>query len=122
MIREVYISIPAEKPTLGLSLQWSPLAIAEDVWHILDVAPNSPADTAGLLPYGDYVIGSPEGLVRGESGLGELVDDVGVNFLWILTIANTTTVPQSPTATSRVQSRIQCHTASHHHSITRLGR
>jgi hypothetical protein len=40
------------------------------------VIPNSPADIAGLLPYGDYVIGSPEGLVRGESGLGELVDDV----------------------------------------------
>lgn len=38
--------------------------------------PNSPADVAGLLPYGDYVIGSPEGLVRGESGLGELVEDV----------------------------------------------
>lgn len=30
---------------------------------------------AGLLPYGDYIIGSPEGLVRGESGLGELVED-----------------------------------------------
>jgi hypothetical protein len=41
----------------------------------LDVIPNSPADVAGLLPYGDYVIGSPEGLVRGESGLGELVED-----------------------------------------------
>lgn len=74
-IREVYLSIPADKPTLGVSLQWSPLSIAEDVWHILDVIPNSPADVAGLLPYGDYVIGSPEGLVRGESGLGELVED-----------------------------------------------
>ncbi|KAF1920355.1 golgi reassembly stacking protein-like protein [Ampelomyces quisqualis] len=74
-IREVYISIPADNPTLGISLQWSPLTLAEDVWHILDVAPNSPADVAGLLPYGDYVIGSPEGLVRGESGLGELVED-----------------------------------------------
>ncbi|OAL46224.1 golgi reassembly stacking protein-like protein [Pyrenochaeta sp. DS3sAY3a] len=74
-IREVYLSIPAEKPSLGVSLQWSPLSIAEDVWHILDVIPNSPADVAGLLPYGDYVIGSPEGLVRGESGLGELVED-----------------------------------------------
>lgn len=39
------------------------------------MAPNSPADVAGLLPYGDYVIGSPEGLVRGESGLGELIED-----------------------------------------------
>jgi hypothetical protein len=74
-IREVYISIPAATPTLGISLQWSPLTLAEDVWHILDVIPNSPADVAGLLPYGDYVIGSPEGLVRGESGLGELVED-----------------------------------------------
>jgi len=52
--------------------------MTEDVWHILDVTANSPADLAGLLPYGDYVIGSPEGLVRGESGLGELVEDVSL--------------------------------------------
>ncbi|KAL5121095.1 hypothetical protein ACEQ8H_000946 [Pleosporales sp. CAS-2024a] len=74
-IREVYVSVPSANPSLGISLQWSPLTLAEDVWHILDVAPNSPADVAGLLPYGDYVIGSPEGLVRGESGLGELIED-----------------------------------------------
>ena len=37
--------------------------------------PNSPADIAGLLPYGDYIIGTPEGIVHGESGLGELVED-----------------------------------------------
>jgi hypothetical protein len=47
-----------------------------DVWHVLDVAPNSPADSAGILPYGDYIIGSPEGIMRGESGLSELVEDV----------------------------------------------
>ncbi|EKG10711.1 BTB/POZ domain-containing protein [Macrophomina phaseolina MS6] len=74
-IREIYVPIPAENPTLGISLQWIPLSSTEDVWHILDVQPNSPADVAGLLPYGDYIIGSPEGLVRGESGLGELVED-----------------------------------------------
>lgn len=74
-IREVYVEIPADQGALGIALQWSPLSVSEDVWHILDVAPNSPADAAGLLPYGDYLIGSPEGLVRGESGLGELVDD-----------------------------------------------
>ncbi|PVI07034.1 hypothetical protein DM02DRAFT_551972, partial [Periconia macrospinosa] len=73
-IRELYLPIPAEKPTLGVSLQWTPLAVVEDVWHILDVIPNSPADVAGLLPYGDYVIGSPEGLVRGESGLSEIIE------------------------------------------------
>ncbi|EON67061.1 hypothetical protein W97_06178 [Coniosporium apollinis CBS 100218] len=74
-IREIYTQVPTNPPSLGLSLQWTPLTTIEDVWHILDVMPNSPADLAGLLPYGDYVIGSPEGLVRGESGLGELVED-----------------------------------------------
>ncbi|KAF2760693.1 hypothetical protein EJ05DRAFT_507952 [Pseudovirgaria hyperparasitica] len=73
-IREIYIQIPPSG-SLGLSLQWTPLSAIEDVWHILDVAPDSPADVAGLLPYGDYVIGSPEGLLRGESGLGEIVED-----------------------------------------------
>ncbi|KAF2459443.1 GRASP55/65 PDZ-like domain-containing protein [Lineolata rhizophorae] len=74
-IREMYVQVPADSSSLGLSLQWAPLATSEDVWHILDVIPNSPADVAGLLPYGDYVIGSPEGLVRGENGLGELIED-----------------------------------------------
>lgn len=37
--------------------------------------PDSPADLAGLLPYGDYIVGTPEGILRGESGLPELVED-----------------------------------------------
>lgn len=53
-----------------------PLSSTDDVWHIMDVTPNSPADLAGLLPYGDYVIGSPEALVRGDGGLAELIEDV----------------------------------------------
>ena len=56
-------------------MQWTPLALTENVWHILDVSPNSPADLAGLLPYGDYIVGTPEGAVHGEAGLGELVED-----------------------------------------------
>jgi hypothetical protein len=39
------------------------------------VPANSPADLAGLLPYSDYILGTPEGLLHGESGLGELVED-----------------------------------------------
>jgi hypothetical protein len=39
------------------------------------VPANSPADTAGLLPYSDYILGTPDGILHGESGLGELVDD-----------------------------------------------
>ncbi|KAI9803834.1 MAG: hypothetical protein M1825_001714 [Sarcosagium campestre] len=74
-LRTLSIPVSSSAPSLQLTLQWTPLSTTEDVWHILDVAANSPADTAGLLPYGDYIIGTPEGLVRGEAGLGELVED-----------------------------------------------
>jgi hypothetical protein len=74
-IREIYASVPQDNEGLGLQLQWSPLSLGEDVWHILDVMPNSPADVAGFLPYSDYVIGSPEGVLRGDGGLGELVEE-----------------------------------------------
>ena len=47
----------------------------DQIWHILSVTPNSPADTAGLLPYSDYIVGTPEGHVYGEAGLGELVEE-----------------------------------------------
>ncbi|KAI9775730.1 MAG: hypothetical protein M1839_000932 [Geoglossum umbratile] len=73
--RQLRIPVPAGSASLGITLQWTPFSTTEDVWHILDVAPNSPADEAGLLPYGDYIIGTPEGVVRGEAGLGELVED-----------------------------------------------
>ncbi|KAI9792739.1 MAG: hypothetical protein M1833_001020 [Piccolia ochrophora] len=74
-VRTLSITVPTSPPTLSLTLQWAPLSSTEDVWHILDVSAGSPADTAGLLPYSDYIIGTPEGIVRGESGLGELVED-----------------------------------------------
>ena len=74
-IRMLHVPILRESPALGITLQWTPLSTTEDVWHVLDVIPDSPADKAGLLPYGDYIIGTPEGLVHGESGLGELVED-----------------------------------------------
>lgn len=74
VIREIYAGVPHDAG-LGLQLQWSPLSLGEDVWHILDVMPNSPADVAGFLPYSDYVIGSPEGVLRGDGGLGELVEE-----------------------------------------------
>ncbi|KAL8662483.1 MAG: hypothetical protein Q9168_008248 [Polycauliona sp. 1 TL-2023] len=73
--RSIALPVPTPSPTLGITLQWSPLSVTEDVWHVLDVIPNSPADLAGLLPYGDYIVGTPEGTVHGESGLGELVED-----------------------------------------------
>lgn len=74
--------MPKETPSLGLALQWMPLSSTDDVWHIMDVTPNSPADLAGLLPYGDYVIGSPEALVRGDGGLADLIEDVSFDLLY----------------------------------------
>ena len=74
-MRTLPIAVPTPSPTLGLTLQWTSISSTEDVWHILDVIPDSPADVAGLLPYGDYIVGTPEGNVRGEAGLGELVED-----------------------------------------------
>ncbi|KAH8720314.1 Uncharacterized protein HC256_000712 [Beauveria bassiana] len=73
--REMHIPVPANTAALGLSLQYSPLALAANIWHVLDVPANSPADLAGLLPYSDYILGSPEGALHGESALGELVED-----------------------------------------------
>lgn len=67
--------MPSPSPTLGLTLQYAPIALTENIWHILEVTPSSPADLAGLLPYGDYIVGTPEGAVHGEAGLGELVED-----------------------------------------------
>ncbi|KAK4493625.1 hypothetical protein PRZ48_004236 [Zasmidium cellare] len=85
-IREVYVSVPPANEPLGLALQWAPLSSVEDVWHILDVMPNSPADVAGLLPYSDYVIGSPDSaLLHGDAALGHLVEQF-VNHplrLWV---------------------------------------
>ncbi|KAF4123440.1 hypothetical protein GMORB2_6141 [Geosmithia morbida] len=74
-MKEMHIPVPVDTTSLGLSLQWAPIALAANVWHVLDVAPNSPADQAPLLPYSDYILGSPEGALNGEAALGELVED-----------------------------------------------
>ena len=74
-VRTLHVAVPTPSPTLGLTLQWTPISSTKDVWHILEVIPDSPADIAGLLPYGDYIVGTPEGNVHGEAGLGELVED-----------------------------------------------
>ncbi|KAF9131186.1 Golgi reassembly-stacking protein 2 [Linnemannia schmuckeri] len=49
--------------------------ISDVVWHILDVAPGSPAMEAGLCAHADYVIGTPLGIMRGEQDLYDLVED-----------------------------------------------
>lgn len=71
----MHVSVPADTASLGLSLQYAPISVAANVWHVLDVPANSPADAASLLPYSDYILGSPEGALHGEAALGELVED-----------------------------------------------
>ena len=39
----------------------------ENVWHILDVSPNSPAELAGLRQFSDYIIGQETGSCHFES-------------------------------------------------------
>jgi hypothetical protein len=57
-----------------VTLQYCPIVLAQDIYHVLSLTPSSPADEAGLLPYSDYIIGSPDGRLRGEDGVAELVD------------------------------------------------
>ncbi|XP_046914925.2 uncharacterized protein LOC124495562 [Dermatophagoides farinae] len=44
---------------LGVSIRYASFENAdENVWHVLDIAPNSPADIAGLKAHRDYIIGA----------------------------------------------------------------
>ncbi|BAE57032.1 unnamed protein product [Aspergillus oryzae RIB40] len=70
------IPISPSNPTLGVALQLAPLSSTQHIWHVLNIpSPLSPAYRAGLLPHSDYIIGTPSGTLRGESALGELVED-----------------------------------------------
>lgn len=72
----VTVPVPATDPSLGIALQLAPLSSTQHIWHILGIpSPLSPAYRAGLLPHSDYIIGTPSGTLRGESALGELVED-----------------------------------------------
>ncbi|TQS35515.1 hypothetical protein Golomagni_04064 [Golovinomyces magnicellulatus] len=73
-IRIMHIPVSEKSQKLGLTLQWTSINTVSNIWHILDVPVNSPADKAGLLPYSDYIIGTPDGILHGEIGLGELVE------------------------------------------------
>ncbi|ELR20377.1 golgi family protein, putative [Acanthamoeba castellanii str. Neff] len=45
----------------GVSTRFCSVAAAnENVWHVLEVSPNSPAAEAGLESHLDYIVGTPE--------------------------------------------------------------
>ena len=57
-------------------MRWCPLSSSENVWHVLEVHPSSPAEIAGFIPFSDYIVGSPEGSLQSEAALGDLVEQV----------------------------------------------
>ncbi|EJD45042.1 hypothetical protein AURDEDRAFT_114205 [Auricularia subglabra TFB-10046 SS5] len=60
---------------LGLSMRvCRPGAAHDNVWHVLDVLEGSPAESAGLVPFGDWIVGWSGGPLCAESDLYEVVE------------------------------------------------
>ncbi|KAI8085167.1 GRASP55/65 PDZ-like domain-containing protein [Halteromyces radiatus] len=67
---------PNEKSLIGCSIRYCTYERAgEYVWHILDVSPNSPAEMAGIIPHTDYVIGSPQTVLKSDDDFYNLVEE-----------------------------------------------
>lgn len=66
------------KPSLlGLSVRMcEPEFSLESVWHVLDVLEGSPAESAGLVPYGDWIIGWSGGVLSAEGDFYDVVEAV----------------------------------------------
>ncbi|EJT98566.1 hypothetical protein DACRYDRAFT_24192 [Dacryopinax primogenitus] len=65
----------AQPSLLGLSLRLcDPTHALENVWHILEVMEGSPAESAGLVPYGDWIVGWSGGVLGAESDFYDLVE------------------------------------------------
>lgn len=48
----------AQPSLLGLSMRLcQPETASDNVWHVLDVLEGSPAESAGLVPMGDWILG-----------------------------------------------------------------
>ncbi|KAI0632492.1 GRASP55/65 PDZ-like domain-containing protein [Trametes polyzona] len=64
------------KPSLlGLSMRMcEPEFAMDNVWHVLDVLEGSPAESAGLVPYGDWIIGWSGGVLSAEGDFYDVVE------------------------------------------------
>jgi hypothetical protein len=73
---------PGMRPSLlGLSMRiCEPEFALENVWHVLDVLEGSPAESAGLVPYGDWIIGWSGGVLGAESDFYDVVEAVSRPF------------------------------------------
>jgi len=60
---------------LGLSMRMcGPELSGDNVWHVMDVIEGSPAESAGLVPYGDWIIGWSGGVLSAENDFYDLVE------------------------------------------------
>ncbi|KIM63337.1 hypothetical protein SCLCIDRAFT_1214225 [Scleroderma citrinum Foug A] len=67
--------IPAQPSLLGLSMRMCEFEAAVDnVWHVLEVLEGSPAESAGLVPYGDWIIGWSGGVLTAENDFYDVVE------------------------------------------------
>lgn len=67
---------------LGAAVRFEPLRGASDyVQRVVDVLPNSPADEAGLVPFTDYIVGTPAEAFRTEGAFNKLVSASRVVFI-----------------------------------------
>jgi len=58
-LRDGSASPTAQPSLLGLSMRvCHPDSATENVWHVLDVLEGSPAESAGLVPMGDWILGT----------------------------------------------------------------
>ena len=73
---------PGAQPSLlGLSMRiCEPEFMLENVWHVLDVLEGSPAESAGLVPYGDWIIGWSGGVLGAENDFYDVVEAVSPIF------------------------------------------
>ena len=81
---------------LGLSMRiCEPEFALENVWHVLDVLEGSPAESAGLVPYGDWIVGWSGGVLGAESDFYDVVEAVSPPFIMVvvrlLTLTSTST-------------------------------
>ncbi|ORY34838.1 GRASP55/65 PDZ-like domain-domain-containing protein [Naematelia encephala] len=67
---------PGQKPSLlGLSLRvCNPAHALEAVYHVLDVLEGSPAEMAGLVPWGDFVLAWSGGPLLSENDFYRLIE------------------------------------------------
>lgn len=62
---------------LGLSMAMCEYETATNsVWHVLEVLEGSPAESAGLVPYGDWIIGWSGGILAAENDFYDVVEAV----------------------------------------------